>query len=451
LTADVNIKSFERCTLKKVLSLEKLSFMASLQKNRSLFYSSGLHPFHGRFSILVLNPIFNLIAESFDELLKTLFSVSEMEGLEGVPLPIFSGWINYECNGCIEKIEPALKTTVEVPDFHFVFSDTFLVIDNFEKKAELVLLDTNHSKSSVAQRKEQFLREIEENDLSLEYELGNIKAKALISKKKYIDSIEEIRRRIGEGDVYQVNFTYPIKIETDIPSRYLFYKYLSKNHADYAAFINSEETEVLSISPECFFRIENGTKVSSYPIKGTIKKESDAKKNDDLKKELLTSGKDRAELAMIVDLIRNDIGKIANPGSVKVEEHCELMEFPTLFHLYSTVSGTIEKNRQIELFKSLFPGGSITGAPKISAMKIISELEEHKRNIYTGAIGFCGINGNAVFNIPIRTVQRKGDTLIYSTGGGITWGSDPLKEFEETMVKARAFLNIFDDAEIVFE
>jgi para-aminobenzoate synthetase component I len=445
----INGISIER--IKDVPDLKKLAFLAGSKKGRNLFFSSWLHPLHGRFSILVLNPVFNLRAESFDELLKTLFSVSEIEGFKDVPLPLFSGWINYECNRFIEKIESSPKTTVEVPDFHFVFSDTFLVIDNFEKKAELILLDTNHSKSFVEERKEQFLCELEEPVPSLEYNLGNIKAKALISKEKYIESIDEIRRRIGEGNVYQVNFTYPIKIETGVPSWYLFYKYLSKNHADYAAFINSEETEVLSISPECFFRIENGTKVSSYPIKGTIKKESDIENNENLKKELLTSEKDRAELAMIVDLIRNDIGKIANPGSVKVEHHCKLMEFPTLFHLYSTVSGTIEKNRHIELFKSLFPGGSITGAPKVSAMKIISELEEYKRNIYTGAIGFCGINGNSVFNIPIRTVQRKGNTLIYSAGGGITWGSDPEQEFEETMVKSRAFLNIFDDAEIIFE
>ncbi|HQJ60395.1 MAG TPA: chorismate-binding protein, partial [bacterium] len=170
-----------------------------------------------------------------------------------------------------------------------------------------------------------------------------------------------------------------------------------------------------------------------------------------LKSELAQSRKDFAELAMIVDLIRNDIGKVANPGTVKVEKHAELFEFPTLFHLVSTVSGEIEKEKAIELFKSLFPGGSITGAPKISAMKIISELEEYKRNIYTGAIGFTGLGGNAVFNIPIRTVQRVGNVLIYSTGGGITFKSDPEKEFEETLVKTKAFLNIFDEAEIVFE
>ncbi len=451
MVEDIRVNKILTEKIDLVPDLKKLSFLAGSKKGRTLFFSSGLHPFHGRFTILVLNPLFSLVPESFDELLKTLFSAPEIKGLKDIPMPLFSGWINYECNRFIEKVEHSQKTAVEVPDFHFVFSDSFLVIDNFEKSAELALLDTNHSQTSIKEREKEFFSELEAPLPTFEHDPVNIKAKALISKEKYIGSIDEIRRRIGEGDVYQVNFTYPIKIETDIPSWYLFYKYLSKNHADYAVFINSEEVEVLSLSPECFFRIESGAKVSSYPIKGTIKKESDTRNNEVLKKELLTSEKDRAELAMIVDLIRNDIGKTAIPGSVKVEHHCELMEFPTLFHLYSTVCGTIPKDGQIELFKSLFPGGSITGAPKISAMKIISQLEEHKRNIYTGAIGFCGINGNSVFNIPIRTVQRKGNTLIYSTGGGITWGSDPQKEFEETMVKARAFLNIFDDPEIIFE
>jgi len=126
------------------------------------------------------------------------------------------------------------------------------------------------------------------------------------------------------------------------------------------------------------------------------------------------------------------------------------MEFPTLFHLYSSVSGFIEKDRRAELFTSIFPGGSITGAPKESAMRIIGDLEKYRRNIYTGAIGFVGLNGKTVFNIPIRTVQRVGDTLIYSTGGGITWKSDPESEFEETLVKLKAFLNIFDDVKIKF-
>jgi len=446
----VKIKSVQTFKLEKVPDLIQLSYLTGLQKERALFFSSGLHPVHGRFTVLSLNPLFS-IKSDFGELLKALFSIKDFSQINGMPMALFSGWMNYECLEFIEKVDANKKSLQVVPDFHFIFSDSFIVVDNFEKKAELVLLETNHSITSINERKQLYFEELAADIPDIDYELGVIKAKALISKKRYIEAIDEIRKRIGEGDVYQVNFTYPVEIKTDIPSWVLFAKYLSKNHADYAAFINSEKVEVLSISPECFFRIENGEKISSFPIKGTIKKSENSKENKDLRNELQNSAKDLAELAMIVDLIRNDIGKVAIPGSVKVEKHAELFEFPTLFHLVSTVSGKIEKEKVIELFKSLFPGGSITGAPKISAMNIISELEEYKRNIYTGAIGFTGLNGNAVFNIPIRTVQRVGDTLIYSTGGGITFKSDPEKEFEETLVKTRAFLNIFDEAEIVFE
>ncbi|HQN73914.1 MAG TPA: anthranilate synthase component I family protein, partial [bacterium] len=446
----INIRSIKTFKLEKVPDLTQLSYLTGLKKDRALFFSSGLHPVHGRYSVLTLNPLF-LIDESFDDLIRTLFSYRAFSSFSNIPLPLFSGWMNYECLRFIEKVGTPAKNTIEVPDFHFVFSDSFIVVDNFEKRAELVLLETDYSTASIDERKRQFFQELAITIPDIEKKFGSVKANALISKKRYVEAISEIRRRISEGEVYQVNFTYPVEIKTEIPSWVLFYKYLSKNHADYAAFINSEKVEVLSISPECFFRIENGEKVSSYPIKGTIKKGKNIKENEELQNELQNSAKDHAELAMIVDLIRNDIGKIALPGTVKVEKHAELFEFPTLFHLVSTVSGTIEKNRSIDLFKSLFPGGSITGAPKISAMKIISHLEEYKRNIYTGAIGFSGLNGNAVFNIPIRTVQRVGDTLIYSTGGGITFKSDPEKEFEETLIKTKAFLNIFDDAEIVFE
>ena len=446
----INIRSIKTFKLEKVPDLTQLSYLTGLKKDRALFFSSGLHPVHGRYSVLTLNPLF-LIDESFDDLIRTLFSYRAFSSFSNIPLPLFSGWMNYECLRFIEKVGTPAKNTIEVPDFHFVFSDSFIVVDNFEKRAELVLLETDYSTASIDERKRQFFQELAITIPDIEKKFGSVKANALISKKRYVEAISEIRRRISEGEVYQVNFTYPVEIKTEIPSWVLFYKYLSKNHADYAAFINSEKVEVLSISPECFFRIENGEKVSSYPIKGTIKKGKNIKENEELQNELQNSAKDHAELAMIVDLIRNDIGKIANPGTVKVEKHAELFEFPTLFHLVSTVSGTIEKNRSIDLFKSLFPGGSITGAPKISAMKIISHLEEYKRNIYTGAIGFSGLNGNAVFNIPIRTVQRVGDTLIYSTGGGITFKSDPEKEFEETLIKTKAFLNIFDSSEIVFE
>ncbi|HPS30507.1 MAG TPA: anthranilate synthase component I family protein [bacterium] len=449
---NIKIHSFERLVLNNIPDLLQLSFLTGRKKDRVLFYSSGLNSDLGRFSIMSLNPLFKLDSKTeFGDVLNDLFSLKEFSKIADIPIPLFSGWINYECVRYFENIAPAERNTIEVPDFQFVFSDSFIVIDNFEKKAELILLETDISKNTVEERKTQYLEELATPVPEQIFDISGVKAEALISKKEYRDAVTEIRRLIGEGSVYQVNFTYPVKVETDIPSWFLFYRYLTQNHADYAAFINSEECEVLSISPECFYHVKNGTEVSSFPIKGTIKKGDNDKKNRHLKNELKNSEKDRAELAMIVDLVRNDIGKHATCGSVKVDYHAELMEFPTLFHLVSKISGKIEKHKQIELFKSLFPGGSITGAPKISAMNIISQLEKHRRNIYTGAIGFTGLNGDTVFNIPIRTIQRSGNTLIYSTGGGITWNSDPEKEFEETLIKAKAFLNIFEDPEIVFK
>lgn len=448
----IQIISVDRTVLDVVPDLLLLSFLAGKERERVLFYSSGLDIEHGRFSILVLDPLLKFTGpDKVHDILSRIFEFRpDICGVD-IPLPLFSGWINYECVQFFEKIEPAKKNTIEVPDFHFVFSDSFLVVDNFEKKAELVLLETDLSKNTVDERKAQYLRELGMPVPEHTYKFSGVRADALISKKEYRDAVTEIRRLIGEGSVYQVNFTYPVKVETDIPSWFLFYRYLTQNHADYAAFINSEACEVLSISPECFYRVKNGTEVSSFPIKGTIRKGGNDKENNELKLELQSSEKDRAELAMIVDLVRNDIGKLAVPGSVKVDLHAGLMEFPTLFHLVSKISGKIEKHDQIKLFRALFPGGSITGAPKIAAMQMISRLEKYKRGIYTGAVGFTGLDGNAVFNIPIRTVQRKGGTLIYSTGGGITWNSDPEKEFVETLIKAKAFLNIFEDPEIIFE
>ena len=434
----------KRVGLKTVPGLKKLSYLTSLIKNRILFFSSGLDDSHGRYSIVVLNPVGIIDGDVVEK----IFNYDEMAETE-LPIPLFSGFFSYEfMNNFWNEISPY---GIEIPDHYFVCSDSFIVVDNQKMVAELVVIDADFSKNSMDGRIEKYLKELDQSVPETGSSEESVEADALISKETYLKSIDEIRRLIGEGDVYQVNFTYPVKIRTKTPSWILFDRYLSKNHVDYAVFINGENFEVLSISPECLLKFENFNKISSFPIKGTIKKVDDEAENLRLKNELEESQKDRAELAMIVDLVRNDIGKIANPGSVNVDFHAKVMEFPTLFHLYSSVTGEIDNTRRAELFRSIFPGGSITGAPKESAMRIIGELEKYKRNIYTGAIGFCGINGKAMFNIPIRTVQRVGDTLIYSTGGGITWKSDPESEFEETLVKLKAFLNIFEDVKINFE
>ncbi len=439
-----SLLDIKKVELKEVPSLKKLSYLTSKRVDRILFYSSGLDHNHGRYSIVVLNPLGRIKGD----VVKKLFELDEVADTE-LPVPIFSGFFSYEFMNEFKKSD--YVEGVKIPEEFFVCADSFVVVDNLKKKGELVVVDAPFSKIPMDERIDEFLKELDESVPETEVKKESLRADAQISKENYLRSIDEIRQLIGEGDVYQVNFTYPVKIKTKTPSWILFDHYLSKNHVDYAVYFNCEEVEVLSISPECLLKFENFNKVSSFPIKGTIKKTGAQAEDRMLKSDLKNSEKDRAELAMIVDLVRNDIGKVAQAGSVKVNFHARIMEFPTLFHLYSSVTGTVDKSRRAELFRSVFPGGSITGAPKESAMRIIGRLEKYRRNIYTGAIGFVGLNGKAIFNIPIRTVQRVGDTLIYSTGGGITWKSDPESEFDETLVKLRAFLNIFDDVEISFE
>jgi para-aminobenzoate synthetase component 1 len=237
-------------------------------------------------------------------------------------------------------------------------------------------------------------------------------------------------------------------METDISSKELFLRYTKKNPVDFAALINRKEQEIISISPECFFLLKNN-KVLSFPVKGTIKRGLTQLEDKKLRQQLTTSEKDRAELAMIVDLIRNDIGKIAKPNSVMVKQHASLETFQTLYHLYSVIEGEIDLNKKTELFLSMFPGGSITGAPKIRAMEIISELEEYKREIYTGSIGLIGFSKDINLNIAIRTIQKQKNKMVYFTGGGITIASNEDDEFDETILKSKTFFNIFE--KVTFE
>jgi len=182
LSIEINIKSIQRFKLERIPDLLQLSYITGLQKDRALFFSSGLHPVHGRFTVLSLNPLFS-IDENFDDLLKTLFSYRPFRSLDNIPLPVFSGWMNYECNRFVEKIESSLKTTVAVPDFHFVFSDSFIVIDNFEKKAELVLLETNYSTVSVDERKTAIFKSLPCRSLTLMRNLVLLR-RMLLSQRK---------------------------------------------------------------------------------------------------------------------------------------------------------------------------------------------------------------------------------------------------------------------------
>jgi len=256
-----------------------------------------------------------------------------------------------------------------------------------------------------------------------------------ISKDEYLEKIGKIKNYIAEGDTYQINFTTKAKFNFNYNLISLFLNGIFNQSAGYSALINTENNYVLSFSPELFFKTDYNS-IASKPMKGTVKRIADPNEDKNLERAILNDEKNLAENVMIVDLIRNDIGRIAKIDSVKVNKLYDVEKYETLYQLTSTIEGELRQNKLSEIFKNLFPSGSITGAPKIRSMQIIAELEKSPRNLYTGSIGLFS-SENAIFNIPIRTIciDKKTKEGELGLGGGIVWDSDAEEEYEEIVLK----------------
>lgn len=261
------------------------------------------------------------------------------------------------------------------------------------------------------------------------------------SREHYLRKIESIRKLILDGEVYQLNYTLRLTAPA-VNSGLQFFKDLyTRNPAPFSFYLNMGEAEIISNSPERFLS-QKGGNIFTQPIKGTIRTAEDPVADLELKKELLSSAKESAELSMIVDLLRNDMSRVSVPGSVKVEAHRELKTYTNVHHLVSTVRAQLEKgNSYTDLLRACFPGGSISGCPKNAALKYIRQFERHERSFYTGSM-FLRFPGTDRFDssILIRTAIRQAGKLHFGVGGGIVIDSEPEREYEECMVKAASFL-----------
>lgn len=265
------------------------------------------------------------------------------------------------------------------------------------------------------------------------------------SRPAYMDAIERIRSYITSGDVYQVNMSQRFGMDFSGDPFALFQKLYRINPAPFFAFINAGDHHIVSTSPERFV-LQDGRSVETRPIKGTRPRGKTPVEDEALARELKSSLKDDAELSMIVDLLRNDIGKVCTAGSVRVVEHKRLEPYHNVYHLVSTVAGTLDADKgSVDLIKATFPGGSITGCPKIRSMEIIDELEPNRRHIYTGAIGYISFHDTMDLSIAIRTATIHNGRIIFSVGGGIVLDSDPPDEFEETLHKGETLLSVFQE------
>ncbi|HMO82507.1 MAG TPA: anthranilate synthase component I family protein [Pyrinomonadaceae bacterium] len=268
------------------------------------------------------------------------------------------------------------------------------------------------------------------------------------TKDAYITAIEQIVEEIRKGNTYQTNLTQQITVElpTGMSAADVFLRLRRDHPAPFAAFIQRGDSTVVSASPERLVRVENGA-ISASPIKGTSRRGGDPVEDDNLRRRLAESEKDRAENTMIVDLLRNDLGRICEYGSVRVTDLCSIEEHPTLFHMVSTIEGKLRPEIGFgDMLRSVFPCGSITGAPKISTMKIIDRIETLPRGLSMGSIGisipdgFAGIGPFTDLNVAIRTMVVTGKKAVFNVGGGIVIDSDPEKEYDESLLKARSLL-----------
>jgi len=360
----------------------------------------------GSRSLIAYDPIDQLILKDdynhfLDQLDKYLNS----------PDKIAVGFVGYEAalNGLGTKI---LHNPTNTPLAHF------LIYDNptwYNHQTKDHYKPDSLSKENRIQSNSQIINQIEKDD--------------------YILKILKIKEHIREGDIYQANYTCRFDIKSDISPQIVYQKLRSYNPAPYSAFMNFGDYQVLSSSPERMFLLEDN-KIVSTPIKGTIPRGSTKIEEKANMERLLSSSKDKAELLMIVDLVRNDLGRIAKTGSVNVETLLRAEKYSSLIHLMSDLQAVIKNDVGIkEIFKALLPGGSITGAPKIRACEIINQLETSPRSVYTGCIGYIK-QGVADFNIAIRTMIHQNGTYHIHAGGGIVADSDPETEYNEMLLKA---------------
>jgi len=342
------------------------------------------------------------------------------------------GFFSYDIGYKIHKIKNVAKDDLALPD-------VFLL--SFE---EWVEEEKNNIK--IHYKNESFKKEIEDilerKIIAKNTSQKSENFKAEQSREDYNKAYFLTKNHIKEGDIYQLNLTHRLHAKTKTPSNEIFQKIIKNNEVGFLAYIKNENFEILSASPERFVKIK-GNRIETSPIKGTRPRGKTKSEDLKLKNELKKNKKEEAELNMITDLLRNDLGKFCKIGSVKVEEKRAIKKYSNVWHTLSRISGEIDdKTNPIKGLISMLPGGSITGCPKKRAIEIIDQIEPTTRGIYTGIIGQITAENDMDFNIAIRTIIRKGEDLYLQVGGGIVADSKNKDEFEETLHKAKSFMQI---------
>ena len=355
-------------------------------------------------------------------------------------LPFNSGMIGYFGYDSLNSFN---NSQSEFPDIAVGFYDWSIIVNHLEKISYIVFKDENTLISKVIKKFSNEKNKSNTNILDEKNVFSNFSQS--ISKEKYIDDVKKIKNYISDGDCYQVNYSQEFTANYK-GDPWNIYKNIRKiNPAPYSSFLNFDEKYVISSSPERFISVIKNH-VETKPIKGTLKRLKDPNLDKEQIRILKNDEKNISENLMIVDLLRNDLSKCCKLGSVKVTKLFDIESYASVHHMVSTIEGKLNQvDSSINILEACFPGGSITGAPKIRSMEIINELEKRRRGVYCGSIGYFDENNNMDTNICIRTIMMNKNKLTFAAGGGIVHDSDPEDEYYESLEKVAIFIDYFSN------
>jgi para-aminobenzoate synthetase component 1 len=418
-----------------------------------LLDSAGPGPDTGRYSAIAFDPAMVIRAEwqdAFDRLDRLWAALPRFASPPGWPIgPGFFGSFGYELRRMLERVPSRHAREDEPDDLLLGLFDTVIVFDLVERRAAIIAGDLVAGRPSAASRAELAAQRAA---TASALPPPDWTAEALWVPDRppedYAANVRCVLDYILAGDIYQANFTqrWIAQRPSGLAGFDLYRRLRTLSPAPYAALIQDGQGQaIVSASPERFLKLSPDGGIDTRPIKGTRGRGATEAEDGELAASLLASAKDQAENLMIVDLLRNDLGRVAETGSVKVPELNALYSFASVHHLVSTVTARVRQGLgPIDLIRASFPGGSVTGTPKIRAMEIIDELETGRRGAYCGAIGWIGLDGAMELSIAIRTLTLTRDRVIAQAGGGIVADSDPVGEYHEALTKARAMLATLD-------
>ena len=405
-------------------------------RNSFVFLYSGLsNHYTGRYSYLALDPVQTMDSGGFSALNKHLPLPFTGEGSrashesaiskagEGRMLDTWFGYLGYGLSHELECLPTDAPSFITLPDMWLSRFATVVLFDHQHKTI------TVHGKPVTPARFAQ-----QETSFSISDLASNM------SKAEYLEKLRVILEAIHAGELYQINLTRKFngEIQGDVTPFEIFARLAKASPSPMSALVQWDGNAIISSSPESFLKVDDGGRVTTRPIKGSARRSADRDADDALKQALLTSEKERAENLMIVDLMRNDLARGCEPGSVSLENLYEIMSYATVHHMVSTVSGQKRADiSTLELVGQCFPPGSMTGTPKIRAMELAAELESMQRGVYSGALGWFGSDGSCDLSVVIRSIILQGNLFEFQVGGGIVADSDPESEWRETILKAK--------------